>query len=238
MKKIFLIVCLFSLSASLQAQIISSSSQKTTVKSNKKINTSWYLKVSLLSMKFSHNMEKVDNEWNYRDWEIGRTLGFKADIGFKKPFRALNTSTDIYWGMDFALGTRGFGLKAINNDVDNGGHYKRSNFQVNPINVGVDYSITKDIVIDGHIGAYISFDYLESWDIKDESDYSIQSIKMRGDLGLMLGIGIWFHGINVELGWQRGFINVCDGNSIAFDESIYGYSMYTNNLIFSVGFKL
>lgn len=237
MKKIFFIVCLFLLTTSLQAQIISSSSQKTTVKSNKK-NTSWYFKVSLLSMKFSHNMEEIGSEWNYRDWDMSRTLGFKADIGFKKPFKSLNTSTDIYWGMDFALGTRGFGQKAISDDVDDGGHYKRSNVQVNPINVGFDYSITKDIIIDGHIGAYVSCDYLESWSFEDDSDYNIESIEMRGDLGLMLGIGIWFHSINVELGWQRGFINICESGSIASHESTGDISMYTNNLMFSVGFKL
>ncbi|MBR1775290.1 MAG: PorT family protein [Bacteroidales bacterium] len=229
MKKAIFIVCLFVLGATTQAQIISSSSKKvTTTKNTTPSNISWYFKAGLNSMKFTGDEESDD-------WK--RKLGYKFDLGFKKPISSMDMLT-VYWGMDFSLGSRGYKYEySYYNNYRNYGDYEVwrlcHNVQWAPINIGANINLLENLILDAHIGAYISGDYLVTDKTKYETYYSNGDEKdsywfdgpHAGDVGINFGLGIWYDKFNIEFGWQKGFVD-------------YGGDIHTNNLLFKIGFML
>ncbi len=115
-------------------------------------------------------------------------------------------SIGAYWGMDFGLGSRGYQVKEKQYDYE--ASLIAHNIQVSPFTFGWKYGITDQIKIDAHIGAFASFDYTGKYEDDDDS------IKMsdwddwnRLDAGLNLGIGVWYNRLNLDLTYQRGFVD-------------------------------
>ncbi len=109
--------------------------------------------------------------------------------------------------------------------------------QLTPIMVGYKYNLLSNITIDAHLGGFVSCDFagkLKNYDY----DYQISSNKPRvkestskvdlGDLdgysrldaGLNLGIGVWYGHFNIDLTWQRGFLNMYDIDSSNQSQSL------------------
>ncbi len=127
-------------------------------------------------------------------------MGRKAAYNFAVGFQKPITNIGAYWGMDFGFT---FGWK---------------------------YGITDDFFIDGHIGGFISFDYL------GKMKYDGESISMgdwedeldiewnRFDAGMNIGFGIWYDRFNLDFTFQRGFV-----------EAATDSEAYTSNIMLRLG---
>ena len=127
-----------------------------------------------------------------------------------------------YWGMDFGLGSRGWKIDELKTMTNN--------LQVSPFTFGWKYGITDDFFIDGHIGGFISFDYL------GKMKYDGESISMgdwedeldiewnRFDAGMNIGFGIWYDRFNLDFTFQRGFV-----------EAATDSEAYTSNIMLRLG---
>lgn len=108
--------------------------------------------------------------------------------------------------MEFALGSRGFkvdDMKCIAHNV-----------QYSPFTFGWKIGVADNISIDPHLGVFASYDYTSkmkedgesiSWgDFADalEVDYN------HFDAGMNIGVGVWYDRFNLDLTYQRGFIDV------------------------------
>ena len=149
MKKVLSIVAALLLCVGTQAQIVSSRS--TIVKTQKQAsNTQWFLRAGVNMMNLSGDgIDGTDSNIGYN-----ATLGYQKSLG----------GAGAYWGMEFALGSRGFkvdDMKCIAHNV-----------QYSPFTFG--------------------------WKI----DYN------HFDAGMNIGVGVWYDRFNLDLTYQRGFIDV------------------------------
>lgn len=174
-----------------QAQIVSSRSVSIH-KQEASTSTTWIFRIGMNIMNLAGNgTEGLDSQ-----------IGYNATIEFNKPI-----GTDgAYWGMNFGLGSRGFNMDGISSIAHN--------LQYSPFTFGWKIDVAPSIQVDPHIGVYASYDYTSkmkdngesiSWgDFADLSDMDYHSY----DAGLNAGIGIWYKRYNLDLCYQRGFINV------------------------------
>lgn len=76
--------------------------------------------------------------------------------------------------------------------------------------IGYKYGVSKDLKIDAHIGAFVSYDFATTSDYDyDEWEYDEPESL---DAGLQLGIGAWYKRFNIDLTWQKGFIEYTDAS--------------------------
>ena len=191
MKKVLSIVAALLLCVGTQAQIVSSRS--TIVKTQKQAsNTQWFLRAGVNMMNLSGDgIDGTDSNIGYN-----ATLGYQKSLG----------GAVAYWGLEFALGSRGFkvdDMKCIAHNV-----------QYSPFTFGWKIGVADNISIDPHLGVFASYDYTSkmkedgesiSWgDFADalEVDYN------HFDAGMNIGVGVWYDRFNLDLTYQRGFIDV------------------------------
>ena len=93
MKKVLSIVAALLLCVGTQAQIVSSRSSIVRTEKQQS-NKQWFLRGGLNVMKMTGD-----------DDESGSKLGYNFIYGFQKPMGSIGT----YWGMEFGLGSRGWG---------------------------------------------------------------------------------------------------------------------------------
>ncbi len=210
MKKLILLALTCVMLSGAQAQIVSSRS--VTIKTEKKARTTTqYFRVGIGFMNV--NGEFLD--------DTSSKTGYNVVYGFQKPI----TDFGLYWGMDFGLGSRGYKWS----DNDGSEKYEESfiahNIQISPINIGWKPTLTDHIKMDIHIGAYLSYDYTGKYkwtygresgsenlsDFIDALDYEDISYS-RFDVGMNLGVGVWYDRFNLDLTYQGGFINALEDN--------------------------
>ncbi|MGM9693344.1 MAG: outer membrane beta-barrel protein [Alloprevotella sp.] len=228
MKKIFLLaIAAFMFTTGMQAQIVRS--QSATIEREKTpSNTQWYMRVGVGFAKW------VGSDWETDDDESNKAnIGYDFMFGFQKKFG----SSDLYWGMEYGLGSRGYKLVVEDKDYD----YKYTeklmghNIKIVPFQLGYKYTFGgTDVSIDPHISAFVSVDYTgkikekEEWEgDTDEEDYSISDFDdyQRVDAGLQFGVGVWFKNFNVDFTYQRGFIPV-----------VKDYKVYNSQFMIRLGF--
>lgn len=211
MKKIFLLaIAAFMFTTGMQAQIVRS--QSATIEREKTpSNTQWYMRVGIGFAKW------VGSDWEMDDDESNKAnIGYDFMFGFQKKFG----SSDLYWGMEYGLGSRGYKLVYEDKDYD----YKETNklmahnIKIVPFQLGYKHTFSgTDISIDPHLSAFVSVDYtgkfkekVESKGDTDEEDYSISDFDdyQRVDAGIQFGVGVWYKNINLDFTYQRGFIPV------------------------------
>jgi hypothetical protein len=194
MKKIFLsaLTCLLMVGA--QAQIVSSRSVSITREAKAPTETITYARAGIGLMSVTGD-----------DAESKNRLGYNLAIGFQ---RSLNTN-NLYWGAEAALGSRGFKDK-----YDDSYKLIAHNIQVSP-SIGWKPAIGDGLKLDVHVGVYASYDYAgslkeddESWKLSEVDDYK------RFDAGLNPGIGIWYGNYNLDISYQRGFLDMADDTSM------------------------
>lgn len=134
---------------------------------------------------------------------LSNKIGYDLSAAFNKP---IGTS-GLYWGMDLGLGSRGYSAEEGDYEFKHIAH----NIRWSPFMLGYKYAIADDWKLDGHIGAFASFDYAgkekeewedesDEWKIGDWDDYH------RFDAGLTVGIGVWYDRFNLDFTYQRGFV--------------------------------
>ena len=127
-------------------------------------------------------------------------------------------SIGTYWGMEFGLGSRGWGYSEDDYEISQIAH----NVQISPFTFGYKYNITNNIALDAHLGAYVSCDYLGK--ITEKEDYNGKTeettVKIgdwddwkRFDAGMNIGVGIWYDRFNFDITYQHGFIKTWESNT-------------------------
>ena len=145
------------------------SSRSTIVKTQKQAsNTQWFLRAGVNMMNLSGDgIDGTDSNIGYN-----ATLGYQKSLG----------GAGAYWGMEFALGSRGFkvdDMKCIAHNV-----------QYSPFTFGWKIGVADNISIDPHLGVFLEVDY------------------NHFDAGMNIGVGVWYDRFNLDLTYQRGFIDV------------------------------
>ncbi len=211
MKK-FLALILIAVSAlSASAQMLKS---RTLMK--KENPATWYVRLGMSV----DNLTGLPKEWKDEGCSLSPKVGMDLDFGFNKPIG----KSGVYWGMDLGFVTRGGSYKEDMEDEDK---YKLSftswAVKYTPITFGYKYSITDDLKLDAHIGAYTLVDFSQSWSSNDEDDkYDYEMDEMfenRFDVGIQFGIGAWYKKFNLDLSYQRGFIDYVNIDKDAYLKS-------------------
>lgn len=207
-KSLLLFVMTLLVCSGIQAQIVSSRSVGIESTPQRPSETMWYLRGGLNMAGFAGDGAEG----------MGRKAAYNFAVGFQKPITNIGT----YWGMDFGLGSRGWKIDELKTMTNN--------LQVSPFTFGWKYGITDDFFIDGHIGGFISFDYL------GKMKYDGESISMgdwedeldiewnRFDAGMNIGFGIWYDRFNLDFTFQRGFV-----------EAATDSEAYTSNIMLRLG---
>ncbi len=192
MRKVLSVVAALLLCIGTQAQIVSSRSS--IVKTEKQpSSTQWFARAGLNVMNISGSGAEGAKS----------NIGYNATVGYQKPMG----STGGYWGMEFALGSRGFkdddGVKCI-----------AHNAQYSPFTFGWKFGVVENIKIDAHAGVYASYDYTskmkedgESVSWGDFADY-MEVDYNHYDVGMNIGVGVWYDRFNLDLTYQHGFIDI------------------------------
>lgn len=204
MKKILFVLAAALMAVSASAQVVSS---RTFVKS--KSETVWYARLGM-SINNAAGVELDETD------SAGSKIGTGIDFGFNRPIG----KSGVYWGMELGLGTRGYSLDY--EDVDKEDKYEKTSFlawdvKYSPITIGYKYSLTDDIKLDGHVGAFISYDFTgtrtETEYYKGEEDDKFSEglgdleDYQRFDAGMQIGVGVWYKKFNFDITYQRGFID-------------------------------
>ena len=219
MKKCLIVaaLALFSV-AGMQAQIVSSRSVNVkTTEVKKPKTTTWMVRGGMNVGKF------VGDGADDTDSKIGYDVAFS----FQKPIK----DAGLFWGMEFALGTRGYSIKE-DGGYGEGEDFKQMShaFRWSPFTLGYRYDINDKFAVDAHLGAFVSVDYagkikwgdddlsIGDWDQWYEDDWN------RFDAGMALGFGVWYDRFNLDFTWQRGFV-----------DAISDWDVYSSNLMLRLG---
>ena len=204
--------------AGVQAQIVSSRSVNVrTTEVKKPKTTTWMVRGGMSVNKFvGDGAEDTDSK-----------IGYDVAFSFQKPI----TDIGLFWGMEFALGTRGYSIKE-DGGYGEGEDFKQTShaFRWSPFTLGYRYDINDKFAVDAHLGAFVSVDYvgkmkqgdfdlsIGDWDQWYEDDWN------RFDAGMALGFGVWYERFNLDFTWQRGFV-----------DAISDWDVYTSNLMLRLG---
>lgn len=262
MKKLILPLMMLAVSIPSFGQIVRST---TFAQREKRID--WYVRLGLScnnltgdavsEVKDAIKEEKRDPGDN-REFEAG--FGTRANFDIEFGFNRFFGRTDLYWGMELGLGTRGGSYHAYQKSPTYEGEDKcwvnTYGVKYVPFQLGYKFPVNDDIKIDAHLGVWLEYDFAGSytedewakWSTWGNSDneetykrswgYYDDHVNGIGiDAGLQLGIGVWFKRFNLNFTWQRGFAPMMD---FPFGDHVYnkdGDRVYYNssNAIISLG---
>lgn len=195
MKKIIAIALLAVSAISASAQMMTS---RTLMK--RETPTTWYVRAGM-----SVNMLSGLNTYDKDDGlKTGSKAGFEVDLGFNKPMG----KSGAYWGMELGLANRGGSITEAYENHD----YSLNAWSIkySPITFGYKYSITDDLKLDGHLGAFALVDV--SRKAKNDGDEvdADEMFSNRFDAGLQVGIGVWYKKFNLDLTYQHGFVGLVE----------------------------
>lgn len=158
--------------------------------------TEWILRAGLSI----NNMAGLDLYDDDRDISLGSKTGFSVDFGFNKYFG----QSDVYWGMELGLGTRGASLTYD----DDKASFSAVNVKLSPFTIGYKLPVAESIKVDPHIGLYASYDV--SQDADDDYFLGYDYGDYKFDVGVQLGVGFWYNKVNLDFMYQRGFCDAVD----------------------------
>lgn len=192
-KSIILIAAAAFMAVSANAQIVTS---RTMVKNH---NTMWYVRAGMSI----NNLAGVPDETGL---SLGSKVGMDVDFGFHRNIG----KSGAYWGMELGVGTRGASF-----DVEDYGDKFSTdlsawNIKYSPFTFGYKYSVTDDLKIDGHLGAFLSYDFSKKFEDADGDDMLDYIDYQDLDAGIQVGIGAWYKKFNIDLTYQRGFVNAAE----------------------------
>lgn len=196
MKKLVFLFVAAMLAMSASAQVVTS---RTLVKS--KSNTMWYARVGMSINNIAGFHDETDG---YESLSIGSKIGMDVDFGFQRNIG----KSGLYWGMELGIGTRGasFTLEDTYYDEKADMDYTAWNVKYSPFTIGYKYSLTDALKLDGHLGAFVSYDFTKKWEDVDGDDMFDYFDYTDVDAGIQVGIGLWWNKINLDFMYQRGFV--------------------------------
>lgn len=208
MKKVLLIAVLavFGLSANAQLNLSRTFAEK-------KSNTTWILRAGA---NFAGISQSACEDHKTSD-DYGSKTGYDVAISFQKPL----SDFGMFWGMELGLGTRGYSYEHSSEYSSYEQSLLAHNVRFSPFTFGYAYSINDNMKVDAHLGGWVSYDFAgtENWektyrDNTEKGDRSISDIDdyTAIDAGVTFGVGFWFNRFNIDLSWQRGFINQLDND--------------------------
>ena len=242
----------------MQAQIVRS----TTLGEKQSRKTTWYVRAGLsmnnLTGPAMSEAKKAIKEYKEdgEDCSFGTRVGYDFEAGFMKYFG----KTNLYWGMEFGLGTRGGKYRGKYTESSEGYSHTDDDrawvdtysIKYMPFQLGYMYPVTDKIKVDAHIGVYVSVDFAGKCKEKDEcnmwsadsgSEVNVDEYEYnfddqyvggkRFDAGMQLGAGVWYDRFNLNFTWQRGFAPYIE--SFPFGDSWNGKSFQSSNIILSLG---
>ncbi len=186
-----------------------------------KSRTEWMVRAGL-SFNRLNGFDKIETE----DAKIGGSTGFAVDLGFNRYFK----NTNLYWGMELGIGTRGCSFKWDDSDPEYDEKFTTNAVTLKyvPFSLGYKFPVGENLRVDPHAGVYASYDLSHGGDLDDyENDF---------DLGLQLGIGVWYNRVNLDLMYQFGFVDAGPGGEDPYDgiwESFEGGK--TGNILLRLG---
>lgn len=191
MKKIIIALVGITLAFGAQAQLRTS---RTFVKT--KSRTEKIIRVGLSINNFSGLINDKDEDAEGK----GSKVGFDVDFGFNKYFG----SSNLYWGMELGIGTRGCTADYYDYyDEKEKGGFLAYNVKYSPFTIGYKFAIGDMIKIDPHLGCYASYDFASS----SSGDFGCEDWT-KYDAGIQAGIGVWYGRFNLDFMYQGGFINL------------------------------
>lgn len=244
MKKLLLIVATAFMAISASAQVMSSYSY-----SKSKTSTVWYarLGVSFNNIAGAGEAISLANEYSTDEaYSLGSKAGMDIDFGFQRPI----SNFGLYWGMELGIGTRGFSTKYTEKDAYDGDYESKGsmlawNVKYSPFTFGYKYSLTDDVKLDAHIGAFVSYDFAgkkisysdndgDKWeatteDLEDDYDY------LAFDAGMQIGVGVWYKRLNLDLTYQRGFVPAAKIYYYDKDANSVEKSLHSSNFMIRLG---
>ena len=214
MKKFMSLVAALLLCVGAQAQIVSSSSRSIKVE-NAPSTSQKYVRLGVGFMNLAGDNEGLSSK-----------TGYDVAFGFQKPLANVN---GLYWGLELALGSRGFTIDAEDDDYDI--KHILHNVRFSPFTFGYKYALTDDVKLDAHLGAFASFDYAGKAKCDDEDiklgDWDDNYLDWnRFDAGMQIGFGAWYKNYNLDFTYHRGFVKAID-----YD----GLDTYTSTFMIRLG---
>ena len=267
MKKSFFALIMLLACSPAYSQIVRSTTFTKQAKEKSKIE--WFARLGLscnnltgAAMKeaksqIDENQRESDENENWSA-KFGTRANYEIAGGFNKYFGKSN----VYWGMELGLGSRGGSYTYKGKETHGDNNYETCdkayvnsyNVKYTPFVVGYKYPVTDDIKVDAHLGIYLSYDFAgtyteDEWnkvngkideEYKDSWNFTDDYVEGYGfDCGLQLGIGVWYRKINLNFTWQRGFAPYIGG--FPFGDNWYnksGDQVYFNssNAVISIAY--
>lgn len=265
MKKIIVLATVLIISTGIaNARVVRS---RTVSQRTSKNNTEWIVRAGLsinnaageATGMLKDAYKAVDSKYS-----IGAYCGLDVSAAFNKPIG----ETNFYWGMELGIGSRGASSKISGkeyyyDDYDNEiedyeiksksyvvskQHISTWNAKFAPITLGYKYSLNNNIKLDGHIGAYVSYDFAGSaiakWFDDEDGDES-EKYKLnddylnfrRLDVGMQFGVGVWYKKFNFDITYQRGFIPASKIEGEFDDYEGESFNAYSSNVMLRVGYS-
>lgn len=187
MKKFLFFVVITFMSATVSAQVVTSTSFK-----KAKSGIVWYIKAGANIANFS--VDEGDGP--------DAVFGYNVGIAFDRPIG----SNGVFWNSGLQLATKGW--KYSYDDVE---EKLNANKLEIPITFGYKYKVNDDIAIDARVGGFANYDVFgkykekyygeeESYNLGDREDYD------RFSAGLQFGIGVWYQKLNFNITYQNGLV--------------------------------
>lgn len=202
MKKLIVLALLAVSAVAAQAQMMKS---RTLMK--RENPATWYVRAGL-SINMLSGLSSDDKE-HYNLYQgtststsTGSKAGFEVDFGFNKPIG----KAGAYWGMELGIGNRG-GKLTVGEDSNDKYSFNTWSLNYSPVTFGYKYSLTDDIRLDVHLGAYALVDM--SRKAKDDDGKELDAddtFDNRFDAGLQGGIGVWYKKFNLDVTYRHGFV--------------------------------
>lgn len=195
MKKVILFAAAIFMAATASAQKVSST---TYVK--EKSQTMWYGRIGM-------SINNLAGAPSAEGVSMGSKIGMDVDFGFQRNI----SRSGLYWGMELGVGSRGASMENKYEDETEKTSVSAWNIKYSPITLGYKYSLTDDLKLDGHLGAFLSYDFTKKvktddyeWDNEDMDELDYNDF----DAGMQMGAGIWYKRFNLDFTYQRGFAKV------------------------------
>ncbi len=245
MKKIILLAVVAIITLSTSAQV-----KYSRTFGKKESNITWYLRAGVNFNMVTGDYDEDNYHWETQwvgseesgafeevrgreETMVKGKVGFDISAGFNKPFG----KSPVYWGMELGFSSRGLTATNIEHDEEfdwenldyiqsyeegDKGNFTAYNAKLVPFMIGYKYDISKDLKLDAHIGAFVSYDFATSCDMSNDYEYDEDMKDIHNipdgeeefdalDAGLQLGIGAWYKRFNIDLTWQKGFMHYVDG---------------------------
>lgn len=203
MKKLIAIVLLAVSAMTASAQMMTS---RTLMK--RENPTTWYVRAGLSINMLSGMSSEDKTDYDGYEQSTGSKAGFEIDFGFNKPMG----KSGLYWGMELGIGNRGGKITGKYKEDGYNDECKTSfnswALNYSPFTLGYKYSVTDNLKLDVHLGAFALVDMSQKAKFEEDGDKEDidEAFDSRFDAGIQAGLGAWFKKFNLDVTYRHGFV--------------------------------